>query len=162
MRILIAKLFTPLLLLAVAAAAPVVANNQKADSETTFTEVRQETRDLVTTLKSYGADQRNEAVHAAKNALFRLDNRMRDFQFLIDARWDDMNQTARSKARASLRSLQQQRVELAEWYGGLKSDSGAAWNEIKQGFSNAFSEINRGFEDALNEFETSAQDQSTS
>jgi hypothetical protein len=162
MRFLNTHLFPPLILLTAIAVAPVTVQAQKTSDEASFTEVKQETRDLVATLKSYGDDQRNEAVDAATNALFKLDNRIRDLQFLIDTRWDDMNQSVRSKARANLRSLQRQRVELAEWYGGLKSDSGAAWNDIKQGFSRAFSEINEGWEDALREFELNEETRSAS
>ena len=157
MRILNLKLFITFLLVSFAGGIPAAAQDSSKVEETTFAEVRKEARELASTLKRYGADQREESVDTATKALFELDNRILDLQLRIDNRWDEMNQAARDEARESLRALQRQRIELAEWYGGLKSDSGDAWKDIRQGFSQAFGEINEGWEKALREFSDKAE-----
>ena len=55
-----------------------------------------------------------------------------------------------------------QRIELAEWYGGLKTDSGAARNKLEREFSKAFDDLDRGSEQALRQFdaETGSEDAS--
>ena len=161
----LSTLITSLLLPIAVAAVPAKAADteiRKPDRETQFAEVRKETRELLSTLREYGSDQRDEAVETATRALFELDNRIRDLEIRIDRRWEDMNSAARENMRDTLRALQRQRIELAEWYGGLKTDSGAAWNKLKRGFSQAFDDLNRGWEQALRQFdaETGSDDAS--
>lgn len=120
--------------------------------EASIKQVKQETRDLLQSIKSYGAAQRDEAIQEIEIAIVRLDNRVDSLQSRIDNEWDDMTAPARKQARESLDTLQQQRVELAEWYGQLKGSSAAAWDEIRRGFSRAYSDINQAWEKALNEF----------
>lgn len=162
MQNLIQSRILPIFILFIAVFLPSTAVAQDTRSETSFAEVKQESRDLVRAMKNYSSDQRDDAVDAATQALFKLDNRIRDLEYRIDNRWNDMTDSARDRARESLRALQQQRVEIAEWYGGLKSDSGDAWDDLKQGFAKAYGEINRGWENALREFEADRDSQSAS
>ncbi|MEA3470039.1 MAG: hypothetical protein U9R57_17685 [Thermodesulfobacteriota bacterium] len=83
-----------------------------------------------------------------------LDKRIDDLEARIDQNWDNMNKAAREKARANLKNLQKQRVKLAEWYGSLKSDSGAAWEDLKKGFSDAYDSILDAWIKAEKEFES--------
>ncbi len=122
------------------------------DDEASIKQVKQETRDLLQSIKSYGAAQRDEAIQEIEIAIVRLDNRIDALQSRIDNEWDDMTAPARKQARESLEALQQQRVEVAEWYGQLKGSSAEAWSEIRRGFSKAYSDINQAWEKALNEF----------
>ena len=141
-------LAVPLLLAGMSAAHAELSPEDKASIK----EVKKETSELMRTLKSYGAAQRDEAIQDIEIAILRLDNRIDDLQARIDNEWDDMTQPAREQTRASLRALQKQRVTLAEWYGNLKGSSSSAWDEIKRGFSKAYGDINKAWERALNEF----------
>ena len=62
--------------------------------------------------------------------------------------WDEMDQAARDKSRASLQALREQRTRVAEWYGSLKSGSAEAWGHIKQGFSSAYEALNQAWEES--------------
>ena len=137
--------------LSVALALPSQAALSPGD-EASIKQVKQETRDLLQSIKSYSAAQRDEAIQEIEIAIIRLDNRIESLQSRIDNGWDDMTAPARKQARDSLDTLQQQRIELAEWYGHLKGSSTEAWAEIRRGFSKAYSDINKAWEKALNEF----------
>lgn len=122
------------------------------EDKTSIKEVKKETADLMKTIKSYSADQRDKAIQEVEIAIVRLDQRIDSLQTRIDKQWDDMTQPAREQTRESLDALQKQRVNLAEAYGRLQSSSSGAWNDIKRGFSNAYGELNKAWENALKEF----------
>lgn len=123
-----------------------------AEDEASIEQVRKETADLMKSVKSYGAAQRDEAIQEIEIAIIKLDNRIDALQERIDARWDSMTGAARQDARASLKALQKQRVELARWYGNLETSSASAWDDIKRGFSRAYSDINKAWAKAIDEF----------
>lgn len=141
------------MLIAVLGFAPLCYAETPAD-KTSIKEVKQETQELIQALKAYSADQRDAAIQKSKAALDNLDKRIDALETRIDNNWDKMNKTAREKARASLKSLRQQRVQLAEWYGSFKNSSDGAWEQMKKGFSNAYSAINDAWEKAEKEFES--------
>ena len=139
------------ILITVLGFAPLCYAETPAD-KTSTKEIKQETQELIQALKTYSADQRDEAIQKSKAALDNLDKRIDALESRIDNNWDKMNKTAREKARAGLKSLRQQRVELAEWYGSFKNSSDDAWEQMKKGFSNAYSAINEAWEKAEKEF----------
>ena len=110
---------------------------QTPSEKTSIKESKQETQELIQVLKAYGTDQRDAAIQKTKAALNNLDKRIDALQTRIDNNWDKTSKTAREKARARLKSLRQQRIQVAEWYGRLKDSSDDAWEHIKKGFSNA-------------------------
>ncbi len=122
--------------------------------KTTAKEVRQETQDLLQALNGYTADQRDEAIQKTKTALDDLDNRIDALETRIDNNWDQMNKAAREKARAALKDLRKQRTNAAEWYGGLKSSSAGAWEEMKKGFSDAYKDLSDAWKKAEKEFDS--------
>jgi len=122
--------------------------------KTSIKEIKQETQELIQALKAYSADQRDEAIQKSKAALNSLDKRIDALETRVDNNWDKMNKTAREKARASLKSLHQQRIQVAEWYGSLKNSSDDAWKHMKKGFSNTYGVINDAWEKAEKEFES--------
>ena len=127
---------------------------ETASDKASINEVKQETHELIQALESYSAAQRDEAIQKSKAALDNLDKRIEALETRIDNNWDTMNETARQKARASLKSLRQQRIQVAEWYGSFKSSSDDAWEQMKKGFSNAYSAISDAWEKAEKEFES--------
>jgi hypothetical protein len=123
-----------------------------ANDRATVVEVKKETADLLKSVKSYGAAQRDQAIQEIEIAILRADGRIEALQARIDNQWDEMVRPAREETRASLRALQKQRIKLAEWYGSMKGSSASTWKDIKRGFSNAYSDINNAWEKALNSF----------
>ena len=125
-----------------------LASGQAADQqrETSAADVERESEELMQALKSYGAEQRDEALEKSRAALDNLDRRIETLETGLLEQWDEMDEAARSKARESLQALREQRTRVAEWYGSLKSGSASAWGHIKQGFSNAYRSLNEAWE----------------
>ncbi len=81
-----------------------------------------------------------------------MGTRIEALQDRIDKNWDQMDQTAREKARNSLKALQRQRLQVSEWYGSLKSSTAGAWGEIKTGLSSAYTDLHDAWEKAEKEY----------
>jgi hypothetical protein len=114
----------------------------------TAEDIKQETAELLEALRSYGAEQRDEALERSQSALQNLDRRIEALESSMLEQWDQMDQAAREKSRASLQALREQRTRVAEWYGSLKSGSAEAWGHIKQGFSSAYEALNQAWENS--------------
>ncbi len=123
-----------------------------ASDAASMEEVKKNTKDLIKTLKSYTADQRDEAVEKTKTALDRLDKRIDTLEKQIDQDWDKMSKTTREKTRATLKALRKQRNEVAEWTGRLKNSSADAWDQMKKGFSDAYDTFHTTWEKTEKEF----------
>lgn len=139
-----------------------LASGHAADSQTEDTsaqpqdsaaEVRRETAELLQALKSYGAEQRDEALEKSRAALDQIDRRIDALETRMLEQWDEMDEAARARTRESLQALREQRTRVAEWYGSLKSGSVNAWGHIKQGFSNAYRAMHDAWEESEQEFE---------
>ena len=133
--------------------APVI-HAQSGSDRVTAQDVKKETQALISTLKQYTADQRDKAVKSAEQALKKLDGRIDELEERVDNNWDKMSAAARQKARANLRTLRQQRNELAEVYGGFKNSSAGAWEQMKKGFSDAYQAMSDAWEKARGEYES--------
>lgn len=115
-------------------------------------EVREETQELLKDLKAYSAEQRDQAVAAAKAALDKADQRIDEMQDWIDDNWADMSQTAREQARASMDALRERRTQVAESYGSLKTSSASAWEAMKAGFSDAYQALGDAWDESMQAF----------
>lgn len=142
------NLLPAVLLAGILATAPVRAAEEKSSAE----QVKQEGKELLQALGGYTVEQRDEALRAAKAALDSLDTRIEALEKNVDARWDTMDKAARKKARAQLKELHKQRTQAAEWYGSLKSSTGAAWEHMKKGFSEAYSDLSAAWKKSKQEF----------
>jgi hypothetical protein len=131
-----------------------LAPGQAADEEqqSSAAEVKRETAELLQALKSYGAEQRDEALQKSRAALDNLDRRIEALETRMLEQWGDMDEAAREKTRASLQALREQRTRVAEWYGSLKSSSSSAWGHIRQGFSEAYQALHEAWEKSEQEF----------
>lgn len=125
---------------------------QTSNSKATMEDVKKETQDLLQTLKSYTAEQKDEAMHKTKAALDRLDKRIDALETRIDNNWAKMDKAAREKARASLRAMHRQRTQVAEWYGSMKSSGKDAWGHMKNGFSDAYKALSDAWQKSEKEF----------
>jgi hypothetical protein len=120
--------------------------------KTTIEDVQQKTDELLHTLKSYTADQRDEAMQKTKTALDDMDKRIDALETKMYNNWDKMDKAAREKSQASLKTLRQQRTKVAEWYGSMKNSSVGAWGHMKEGFSDAYKSLHEAWEKSEKEF----------
>ncbi|MCG2837638.1 hypothetical protein L6J37_12435 [Photobacterium sp. WH77] len=128
------------------------AHHEKEEAVTSAEQVNKETKDLLESLKNYSAEQKDEAMKATKEGIDSLDKHIEQLQTQIEDDWDDMDKAAREKSRESLKSMQEQRVKLAEWYGSMKSSSAGAWDHVKEGFSGAYDSLSEAWQKASEEF----------
>lgn len=119
---------------------------------TTTAEIKQETIELLQSLKAYSVDQREKALEQARTALANLDKRIETLETRLLEQWDEMDQVTRDQAQASLQALRRQRTRVAEWYGSMKSSSAGAWGHIKEGFSSAYRALHGAWEKSEKEF----------
>jgi ABC-type transporter Mla subunit MlaD len=129
-----------------------------AGPEPSLEEVKAEIQRALRTLSTYTADQRDDALEDLRRSLAQLDRGIERLERRIDDNWTDMTDVARRNARASLRTLRAQRLELAEWYGGLKRGSAGAWDELTEGFAAAYAAVATAWEDAERELSESRTD----
>ena len=125
----------------------------QAEESKSIEAVQQETRELLDALQAYGADQRDAALRETEAALARLDARIQALEMRVADRWQAMDAEARDKATQGMRELRRQRIELAEWYGGLKNSSANAWGHVKQGFSEAYSAMQDSWREAVEAYD---------
>lgn len=131
-----------------------IAQAQSGNDTVTAQDVKKDTKELIDTLQQYTAEQRDQAVKEAEQALKKIDGRIDELETSVDNNWDNMTQAARQKARASLKALRKQRNELAEWYGSFKNSSADAWDHMKKGFSDAYQALSDSWEKAKSEYES--------
>lgn len=125
-----------------------------ADETASAADVKQETVELLESLKSYGAGQRDEALEKSRAALDNIDRRIETLESRMLEQWGDMDEAARAQARASLQALREQRTRVAEWYGSMKSGTANAWGEVKQGFSKAYQSLLDAWEQSEREIDS--------
>jgi hypothetical protein len=109
-----------------------------APEKTTTSRIRHDVAETVEAIKNYSAEQKDEAVKKAREALDGLDARIDRMQAQLDKKWNKMSQSAHREARATMEALRKERTQAAEWYGGLKHSSAAAWEEVKGGFLKSY------------------------
>ncbi len=120
--------------------------------KTSIEDVQQKTDELLHTLTSYTAEQRDEAMQKTKAALDSMDKRIDAMEAQMYNNWDKMDKAAREKSQASLKALRQQRTKVAEWYGSMKNSSVGAWGHMKEGFSDAYKSLHEAWEKSEKEF----------
>jgi hypothetical protein len=125
---------------------------QTSTNETGAKDVKEKVTEAVQAIEKYSVNQRDEAVKKAKAVLDDLDARIDSLESQLNKKWGQMDQSAREKARASLKALRKQRNEVAEWYGGLKHSSSNAWEDVKKGFLNSYEELRDTFDKVRGEF----------
>ncbi len=124
----------------------------KPEDKTTGKEVNQEVKEALEAVRDYSADRRDEAVKKVRIAIDDLDRRVEDIESRVEEQWNQMDQSARKQAQATLRTLREKRTELAEWYGGMRHSSASAWEHVKQGFLDSYEALSEAYDKAVKEF----------
>lgn len=128
---------------------------QTESASTSIEEVKKETQDLLQTIGSYTVDKKDEAVQKAKVGLDKLDKRIDVLEAKIDKNWDKMNDAARQETRENLNALREQRNQVAEWFGSMKTSSADAWDSMKKGFSDTYKDLENAWAKSEKEFNSS-------
>lgn len=123
-------------------------------------DVKQEITKTYELLKDYTLAQRDEALAKADAQIEKLDRQIDHLRSRLDQGWDKMNHTARIQARDALKALRKQREVLAEWYGGMRHSSTAAWEEVKKGFSGSYERLEKALMKAEDSFIEDEKDKS--
>ncbi len=128
----------------------VYADDQTAPTveKSTAENLQQEVSETAESIKKYTVEQRDEAVAEAKKQMNELDARIEHWQNQLDAKRDQMSQSAQENWQASIKNLQEQRNKLSEWFGGMKHSSVDTWENIKKGFSQAYSSVENSLQKA--------------
>jgi DNA repair exonuclease SbcCD ATPase subunit len=125
----------------------------RAPDSTSIEDVQREAGELAETVADYGEDQRDAVAREFESAISEVDGRLQAFESEVEENWESLSEQARREAQQDLAMLQTRRAELAEAYDALKSDSGAAWEEIKNGFTEAYADISSAIDEAEKEFD---------
>ncbi len=115
-------------------------------------EVKQEVSQAVDTIQGYTAAQRGEAIQASKTTLATLDAQIANLERKYEQEQAQWTEAARTQAKTALNNLRRQRNAIAEWYGGLRHSSDAAWDNVKNGFVGAYRKLADAFDKAENQF----------
>lgn len=113
---------------------------------------RREADEAVDAIRGYSAELRDQAMASAKRAADDLDRQMARLQAQTDERWERMSEAARTSSQATMSELRQRRNALAEWYGGMRHSSAAAWGEVRTGFVTSYHELADALRKARAEF----------
>ena len=141
--------FVPIFFLMIAG---IAIAGQNVAEKTTAEEVRQEVGEALEALKGYSVERRDEALEKGKLAIDALDARIEETEDRVRRKWNQMDQAAREKAQAGLKSLRTKRNELAEWYGGMKQSSADAWEHVKKGFLESYEVLSKAYDEAVRKF----------
>lgn len=123
-----------------------------APDKTATEKIKAEGADLSRSIKHYTIKQKDQAVKTSKEALAEMDARIDRLENRLSEKWSRMDESAREKARATMKALRKKRTETAEWYGGMKESSAAAWKDVKKGFSRSYEDLKNAFREAEHEY----------
>lgn len=138
---------------ALGASSSLYADNKE---QSTIEGIKQEGQELLQAMEKYSEKQKTKAIDLVDENLDRMDARIDYLERRLSEEWGDLSKDARNEISEQLAALRKQRLEVAEWYGSLKQNSGEAWNELKEGFSASFEELSQAWEDAEESFEESS------
>jgi DNA repair exonuclease SbcCD ATPase subunit len=111
---------------------------QDGEAFTTAEEVRAEIGEAMEAVTEYSAQERDQALAEAREALDRLDAVIERREQALRENWDEMSEEARETARAQMETLRDARNRLGERYGALQAGASSAWGELKEGFADAW------------------------
>lgn len=127
------------------------------DAETmSADQVQAQAAEAMQALAEYSAQERDQALSAAREAMAQLDQEIDAREETLRDQWADMSSSAREQAKASLAQLRRTRNALGERYGALESGMSSAWDELKDGFISAYDEVVEAWESSGSSSDTNA------
>ncbi len=137
-------LFIPIILFSIGSV-PCAA--QTSTQEKGTIEVKEKVTDVDQAIKDYSVNQRDEALKKAQAALRELDFRIDTMKSQVNKKFQEMDQSARKKAKIAFRELKKMRNEVSEWYDRLENNSSKEWEDIKKGFLKSYRELRDTFDE---------------
>ncbi|QBZ83975.1 hypothetical protein GHNINEIG_02044 [Hydrogenovibrio crunogenus] len=125
-----------------------------ANDDASFDAVKKESKELMQSLKSYSAKQKDEAIQATQKALNKIDARIDRLEEDVRKNWNEMDAATQKQTEESLKALRQQRNKVSEWYGSLKNSSAESWDQMKKGFSEAYQAVNQAWKKSVEAFQS--------
>jgi hypothetical protein len=119
------------------------------------TPLRKELDQAVDAIRTFSAERRAEALANARRAADELDRQMERLQQQTDQGWTRMSQASRTRSQATMADLRKRRNALAEWVGGMRHGSAAAWAEVRVGFVKSYHELADAIRRARDELDKS-------
>jgi TolA-binding protein len=104
-------------------------------------DVQREARELAETLRSYSAEQKDQALEDAERALSELNAEVERLQGRMEERWSELDREARQRLEENLDQLEEEQALLAERYEALIGASGDAWARVREGFMAAYQDL---------------------
>ncbi|MBU4264063.1 MAG: hypothetical protein KKC76_19600 [Proteobacteria bacterium] len=127
-------------------------DRQQKDGKKDIAQVQQEADDTLQAIKDYSIDKKDQVMAQAKDVLDKMDVKIDELEKQSSEKWQDMSEASREKSRQALRELRKKRNDIAEWYGGMKHSSAAAWDEMKKGFIESYHLLQKAFDKAAEKF----------
>lgn len=113
----------------------------EATAYSTSESVRMEIMQAFDAISAYSAEQRDEAISAARDAMATLDAEIERRADALRDGWSDMTADAQSAAREELNDLRAVRNDIGERLGALQSASSEAWNGVKDAFVSGYEQL---------------------
>lgn len=95
----------------------------------------------VDAIRTSSAERRAEALANARRAADDLDRQMERLQQQTDRAWARMSRASQARSQVTMANLRKRRNALAEWTGGMRHSSNAAWGEVRDGFVKNYHEL---------------------
>lgn len=132
------------------------------DRGASLADVKNKIDEAAQSISQYTAAQQDQAVEKAGKELEELDRNMAVLEQKVNRHWDRFSSETRQKWQDTRQQLEKKRVAAAEWFGGVKHGSAAAWDEIQKGYGRAYSELEQSWERARKEFSKDTDDDAES
>ena len=100
------------------------------------------------TIKSYSQDKKNEAVAYGKKLMQEADVKIEQ----LEAKASQASGEAKLQYEKEIRELKVMRDNTAAKLDKMAKESGAAWNDTKQGFADAYKELQHAYRKAVKRF----------
>lgn len=122
--------------------------------QTSADRLEREATEFGDALEGYTAEQREEALRRAEEAVADLDERIDRLEEQLQERWSEMDQAARKRAESQLDALQDQRTRVSQWYDRLEESSAEAWVRMREGFEEAYAALREAWGEAAREWDS--------
>lgn len=111
-------------------------------------EIKQDASDLLSSIASYGVQQRKQATASMSDAVDQLDRQADSVKEALESSWTDMNAATRKQAEKTLSEIDEQRSNLADLLEQVRRSPDDAWDSAKEQFVDATSGLLRALENA--------------